>query len=621
MAGEHQRVFIPIGDFSPDPPHLGTGKLRSLINMVPMGGGALSVCNPRSVDAGLVDANWTKTPDVPDFYPVGSMFVHYTSEVVTSSPDDYSWYATDLFFGSDADLGYIPGLDASSFSNLNNGGAVGAYGTGTYKPVPWSFASWSWDSVVATNGSDPVQIYYYGGTGKFTDMITRSGAATTMLASHAAVLGRHIVLADIKFEEDPLPTPNGTNADCLKYFGSATDLLHPDIVWWSGTDDETTFGDEVAFPGENTSWQPLWDTPGGITGLAQAGDRALLIFKEHSIYIMELTGSDELFHFSLLSSSIGTRYAKSIVTVGRDVYFIETNGRPHVVRNLSTIEEIGHGVVSTFFGATYWGGSRRKEQDSSLFDVSLVVPNPYGAYSPSWNSIFWTYAFYLTPSSGSPETTRYWVHRALCYAIAEDKWYEYELVRNDLSADGFGGHGPRQSIPLAGFSYDRYSYNGSGYDVRTEYPGIIAYNCASAFDLISGDLSNSFLFIAESGASGGDASVDSLLRTKPFSFSENSVGLGVPACIHAVRLVHDGAGDSSFSVHVGSSSDSSMNLRVTTKLAGSTQTRAGWYTVPNGKISGEFFWLILEISSSSATANGPHILGFEVEYSLGGTTS
>ena len=138
-----------------------------------------------------------------------------------------------------------------------------------------------WDSVVATNGSDPVQIYYYGRHWKFTDMITCFRCWTTMLASHVAVLGRHIVLAGHQVLRGSAPNAEWNKRRLFSISGRRRTCSIP--ISWCGVerDDETTFGDEVAFPGENTSWQPCGTRQVALPGLAQAGDKTLLIFKEH----------------------------------------------------------------------------------------------------------------------------------------------------------------------------------------------------------------------------------------------------------------------------------------------------------------------------------------------------
>ena len=626
MAGEHKKTFLPLGDFHPDPPHVGMGLLRGCRNFQPMGQGYLAVPTPRAVDADMDVTKWTLEDDLLDVFSVNKLHTHYTNEIIDDPPLELSFDAVDVFIGGEGDLGILSGVTSigPTLTNVNIGGIVGAYGAGDLKPSSWSMASWSWDSVVATNHSDPVQVYYYGGiTGKFGEMITHG--ATTLRARHVSVLGKHVVLGNIIFEQDPLPTPNGTNADCLTYFGDATDLYHPEVVWWSGTDDETTFGDEISHPGENTSWQPLNDTPGSITGLCRVGDRALLIFKETSIYIMELTGSDELFHFSLLSSSVGTRYSDSIVQVGRDAYFIDTTGRPMVARNLSSVEPVGKGVVSSFFGTNYWRTQQLKEYDDQLVDVYPFVPSPVGVYSQAWDTVFWGYAYYARAVPGGGSSEELTEHRLLCYSVTDDKWWDYLVKVIDLN------DGPEWDVaaatriwPMCSFVYDKYASSGL-FDMNVSTPGVIMFDPIHEIENAATPtkFDPAVVYIAAL-VDGSDASTLSVARTKLFSFNETSVASGTPATIHAIRPVHDNGNTGTFTFTVGACGAADLNTRVNQKSSGATLTRNGWHTVTGGGVSGDYFWITMQFSSVSGGTirqAGPHIVGIEIEYSLGGESS
>lgn len=621
MGSEHRKLFVQLGDLSPDPPHIGLSKLRRMRNMLPLAQGGLCLLSPGLVDPGIDDTNFTNNGLAVPAWEATSLFVHYTiEEVVTGPPAVYSTFAPDLFIGGDADIVMLPGFDETSIVNVSNT-ALGAYGTGAYKAERWSFATWSWDSVVAVNGSDYPQVFYYGGTGRFTDMIQDHGgkSADSMIASHAAILGKHVVLANIKFEEDPLPTPNGTNADCNTFFGDDTDLFHPDIVWWSATDDETTFGDEVTCPGENTGWQQLNDTPGGITGLVRVGDRALMVFKPNSIYIMELTGSEELFHFSLLSSSIGTTLTKSIVTVGRDVYFISQTGHPYVVRGLSDIEEVGKGVVSTFFGAVYGNLTTMSEDEANPFWITtrMGVPDPFAAYSSNYDSIFWTYRIF---SLGEDEAVV--SNRCLCYRIGDDKWWDYELSEWTLQGTGTEASGYLwlKQIPIASFSLDEFGYDTGAWDRGTEFPGIVAYDHYASLDSTGTPFYAPALLYPSDYRDLVVCAIDSRVRTKPFGFGDSSVASSPPATIYAIRPVFDKLppGSATFTIAVTSGQFSDFSTRTSYKATGTTTNASGWYTINGGKVSGELFIVDLNFAHSGTDRNGPHIIGFEIEYSLDG---
>lgn len=586
------KTFIPIGEYKRDLPLFGSSGVSALTGYFPYGDGFISMANESSEPGILTTGNFTihetATPK-HKYFQVNSMHVHPTQVVVSDGGVDSIYpNVADLFIGGWGDIAiredFLGQFGTPTTTNVTRT-AADDYGKDVNDPRPWSFASWSWDSVVATNYSDVPQIYYYGGSGKFTNMITDATGAMSLRAMHAAILGKHVVLANINFQEDDLPTPNGTNADCLKFFGDAYDHYHPDLVWWSATDDETLFGDETNNPGVNTGFQAMNETPGSITAICQVGDRALAIFKPNAIHLMELTGSDELFHFSIVSSNIGTIWPKSVVAVNRDVYFINSSGRVCVLRNGTSVEYVGAGKMNSFFG-TFYG--------PAAFSGNNMPHYTSAAYAPGINSVVFQYKI-------GADSSLYKVGH-LIYSIETDSFGDAGLT--DISPAGSSDEYPADH-PIASYSYDEDFYPTDDVLDGASYPGVVMYNPYHSFDALTSTYTPALEFVAAS------ASYSVTGKTKRFSLGEQTVASPSPVYISSIRPVSTTAVTSANVFAYHSAASSSL---IASKAAGSPSSN-GWMALVGGPLGGQFF----EISWSSTDSQ--HILGWEIEWSTGGKRS
>lgn len=586
------KTFIPIGEYKRDLPLFGSSGVASLTGYFPYGDGFISMAGESSETGVLTTSNFTifetATPK-HKYFQVNSMHSHPTQVVVTDGGVDSIYpNVADLFIGGWGDIAlredFLGQFGTATTTNVTRN-AADDYGKDVNDPRPWSFASWSWDSVIATNYSDVPQVYYYGGTGRFTDMITDVTGATSLRAMHVAILGKHVVLANINFQQDDLPTPNGTNADCLKFFGDATDHYHPDLVWWSATDNETLFGDETNNPGENTGFQAMNETPGSITAICQVGDRALAIFKPNAIHLMELTGSDELFHFSIVSSNIGTIWPKSVVAVNRDVYFISGSGRVCVLRNGTSVEYVGAGKMNSFFG-TFYG--------PAAFSGNNMPHYTNAVYAAGINSVIFQYKI-------GQDTDLYSIGH-LIYSIETDSFGDAGLVQ--VTVQGSSEEFPADH-PIAPYTFDEDFYPTDDALDGASHPGFVVYNPYHSFDAPTSTYTPALEFI---GASSVYASSGT---TKRFSLGEQTVASPSPVYISAIRPVSTTAVQSALVRAYHSSVGSSL---IATKAAG-TASSNGWMSLLGGPLGGQFFdigWV---------AADSQHILGWEVEWSPGGKRS
>lgn len=697
---ERQRKFYPISSLVPDPPSMRDSGLEMCSGTVPFNGGMLVVSGRKTlvsnVGSPLLDEDGVIITDeegavlnAENFTnsPNNSLHTHYARGKDETDPDKIKYYfnIADLFIGQ-WDAIYKVGdvldqMGAQDILNVTNQDE-GPYGVGGstnlyLDPVPWSFASFGWNKVIATNYSDPIQRYVYGAVNDYFESFL-AGGATSIRAKFVCTIGQHVLLGNIVVD--------GT--DATTYFGGSGDTFHPQLVWWSGTDNELLFSDEGLNPEANTGYQWLLSTPGPITAMKSVGENEVVIFKPHGIELMSLTGGDALFSFQTISTTIGTLSPQSVVVVGRDVYFVDSSGRFRVIRNLTQVDDLGAGSVETFMsgaylqanlpalglvymtdeleipsetlgdteafqtlydGEKYWRGAPLNGLFTGTgpasgydFDGSRVVGMPLrhvcGAYSYQSGAVLWcvrpvisTYYY-----DGLTNTTK--IFSPLIFVIYSIQHGAFSSVIDvDSVTDANSPYGTFEDItadmyelltPLASYTrYEalNYSQEESGvlYSVRrTTEENAESYNVDDIW-----------------GGGRGEWELGLTLATKKFSLTDSPI-MPSPGRIHAIRIVTDvndkqirdyhappvGDGPIVPSVDDDQFGIQNLVLRVksydgrtdhpTWKTLGATESANGWFTPKHGSISGYHFQIVLH--GTRPGENGPHILGFDIQYSLGG---
>lgn len=358
-----QRVFIPFGEWNPDPPEFSFGGLSMARNVVPDGNGYSGWDVPSQIVA--------STMDNPN-----SLYFHRYRVLKTLSSQNYTTDHGILVIGGLENLGTVD--SANTYTDRTRASAD--YGQGSLLPFPWSFQSWG-NKVVAVNWADPIQVWecpsaVAPGAGAFDDI---AATEADPQAKFISSLGQHLVIANINL-------PGGA------YGSLPADLAWPNsaTVWWSRTDSEVGWSDETNQPSWNSGYQPLVDLPGEITGLAKVGEDNLLIFKRTGIFVMTRTGGTDLFAFRVLcvGTGYGTIHPGSIVVTGHDVYYWNSNGEPMVISGLNLPVSIATGRVSRFLRQTGIGtlsqGAFLPEEDPTVHAVT-------GLQDPITENIIWSY--------------------------------------------------------------------------------------------------------------------------------------------------------------------------------------------------------------------------------------
>lgn len=699
---EKQRKFYQISSWVPDPPTTRDAGLEACSGVVPFNGGMLVVSGRKTIlsnigsplldEAGdiLTDEdgivlnaeNFTNSPN-------NSLHVHYARGMdnTVAAKVKYYFNIADLFVGQwDAIYKVSDVLDQMGAQDIldvtNQTAGTFPYGDGgagglNLDPVPWSFASFGWNKVIATNYSDPIQRYVYGTANDYFQEFL-SGGATSIRAKFVCTIGQHVLLGNIVVD--------GT--DATTYFGGASDTFHPQLVWWSGTDNETLFSDEGLNPEANTGYQWLLSTPGPITAMKSVGENEVVIFKPHGIELMSLTGGDALFSFQTISTTIGTLSPQSVVVVGRDVYFVDSSGKFQVIRNLTSVERIGAGAVDTLASNTYvqaalaaLGKTYTIGLNGSAIDGSKVIgllmeddingaistdgaapigggtPEPLnlyldslqidqfpnsrsvafplrsiaGAYSYHSSSVVWSVRPIVAVMTqyGSGESVAIpRLYAPLMFVIYSTGTNAFSCILdvNELSdlnspfsvddnLDTVGTYGIL--VPVASYT----SYEGA--DFPLEESGVL-YSVRRTVDQDSG-LTERYDIDDIWGGGRGEWASGVYLSTKRFSLSDSPI-MPVPGRIHAVRIVTDIGQDTVVPVDYSQFGIFDLILQIRSydgrgdcpvhKTFGADENSNGWFTVPHGGIAGYQFQIVLR--GTRPAENGPHILGFDIQYSLGG---
>lgn len=234
----------------------------------------------------------------------------------------------------------------------------------------------------------------------------------------------HLVLANIDLTA-------GNDTGGIAYggaYGSLTAAKHPEVVWWSATDNITRFTDPATHPMIiGSDFQPLYDSFGPITGVSPGGEW-INIFKSNAIYRM--TGPP--FSFDLVTSEVGCIFPHSIIQLGNDVFFWSVRG-PCVLRGGVSLEFLSRGKIEPYFKylsyQTDFVGTLSSLFDNVMKNVSGNTTAGYpnlrlveGAASQFDGSIMWHVGTDTNEtefeSDGLLGKPKLFVH----YNINEDRW-------------------------------------------------------------------------------------------------------------------------------------------------------------------------------------------------------
>lgn len=300
---------------------------------------------------------------------------------------------TELYAG---DYNNLYRADDSTWTTVSRTAGYAA----TEIPRSWAFCGFG-DNLVATNKVDPVQVKIPADT-LFKDLMTSTQKPQ---AAACAVVRRHLILGNIEYTSQGAGDPNG----------------QPDEWWCSGIDNPADF-DISATTGSNRG--RTQGTAGEIVGMT-GGDFSLL-FKRNSVQRLDFVGPPGTFKESVVSSTDGTEFPRSIIQFGRDAYFLDTDGFK-VVRQGQYVERIGDGAVNRMVTDTAFEPRAVQPVDSDAIPEkeSAVI----GAYDSVTDTLWWAVR---TRGIAGDDPAPVWQNNVLfIYNPTEDRWAVIELVSED----------------------------------------------------------------------------------------------------------------------------------------------------------------------------------------------
>jgi hypothetical protein len=357
-VGERSTFFIPVKAWEPGSPGRGIGYLSECKNLIWYDGFLHAISAPLDPSSS------------PYSGAVSGMFEHvYSGDVVGWEQDRLA-----IYVGTTTKL-----YEGTTDRTRAVGGAYSATGW------PWSFVSWG-NKVIAANHTDEIQIATPGSA--FADIYDAASPAKPR-AKFVEILGEHVILLNCALDSS---------------FSALASGNHPQLVWWSKTDDETLWSDPTQDASWNSDYQQLSEIDGQITGCEKVGDDALIIFTTQGAYLMSRTGDEFLFRFQSLfvGERFGCQEQELMTSIGRTVYFVNPFGELMVSRGLSEpvrVEGSFHRLLTSFDEQQNVAGNDFKyapgEDIQENYDVTTWRPG-FLVFDPSSEVLFWLYQ--STPS-------------------------------------------------------------------------------------------------------------------------------------------------------------------------------------------------------------------------------
>jgi hypothetical protein len=172
-------------------------------------------------------------------------------------------------------------------------------------------------------------------------------------------------------------------------FGNVEDVSYslgamPDAVWWSAIDDPTNWPQPrtTAARQVQSDYQRLLGTGGQVRAIVGAQNYAVII-QDKNIWRGEYVGPPTIFNFNLAEDNRGTKLGNTVITDGRNTYYLDEDGF-YLFDGVQSIP-IGANKVDDWF----------KKDLASNFSYRISV-----AYDPINHLVMWSY-----PSTASTDGT------------------------------------------------------------------------------------------------------------------------------------------------------------------------------------------------------------------------
>lgn len=279
-------------------------------------------------------------------------------------------------------------------TDVTRGG--GAY-TNTQSEYNWQFAVYG-DRVIATNGIDAIQSKLLASTSVFAkNNVITSPVTADPRANFVATFKDHVFIADID-----LTVGTSAGESYGGAYGSLAAQRHPNLYWWSATDNALRFSDPNTTPSIiGSDFRVCNDGLGPIIGMKAATDY-LLLCRTGGISIV--TGPP--FVRENIETTVGRIFPNSMVRVNNDIYAMTKVG-PVVIEDGKNVRRLAQNKISRWLMQT----------KNILFDDtnSNHRRQIYGARNITGDYIYWCIKEFV-------DDTGIYYDKMLAYSVDEDEF-------------------------------------------------------------------------------------------------------------------------------------------------------------------------------------------------------
>ena len=203
----------------------------------------------------------------------------------------------------------------------------------------WEFILWG-DKVLGVNGTDTPQLITIGGS-NFADL-----GGSPPVARHVTSVGEFVVMGNI----------GSSNKNRVQW-----SAIGNEAGWTAGT--------------SQSGYQDIPGEGGNVQAIVGFENNVGIIVRERDIWRMTYIGAPEVFQFDRVAVNIGTAAPNSVVSYGRDVYFLSEEGF-YSYKEGTGLSPIGAEKVNRYFLENHVAGN---------------ISRMSSAIDPVNNIIFWSY--------------------------------------------------------------------------------------------------------------------------------------------------------------------------------------------------------------------------------------
>lgn len=312
---------------------------------------------------------------------------------------------TSFTFAGDLTKLYQLSASTQTFNNVSKSGDYSAL-----SDTRWEFGKFG-DQVIATNYLNNVQSFNTASDSLFSDL-----EGNPPRARHIAVVNNFVILSNL--------------VDAT--FGVASNAVR-----WCGINNPTTW---TASASTQSDGQLLENGDGGAIQAIVGNSNYGIIIQERCIQRMNYIGSPAVFSFELLERNRGSSIPNSVVGVGRNVFYIDSDGFYYF--NGAQSIPIGKDKVNKYFFDNF--DSNYKSRLSASIDLVNTI-------------VMWAFTTKNLATGNPNQIIAYnWISGRFTLIIV-DVEILYQALTLGLTVDGPGSNVNIDSLP---FSLDSDVYKG-----------------------------------------------------------------------------------------------------------------------------------------------------------------